>query len=121
MVQANLFPGSSISWYSVNDNLMHCKKHGNVDWVYFFEGGKQHIICPTCLRDLLGGEILEATPKEVKSSSNVVMCFQCQETTNLEECELCGELVCPSHRIEGICDDCNESIERACGRGHGCS
>jgi hypothetical protein len=86
-----------------------CRIHGRVEIVPYFgrATGPMEWACPECIAMHLNCTLAHAV--RLKKVAGTVLCCEfkdCTDTNNLENCEQCGDLVCPSHRIEGVCSAC---------------
>lgn len=93
--------------------LRDCKKHKQevevVPYYINLPSGTQdthrflvvYQACPLCLKQQFG----PATAKAAK----LVVCIECGSQHNLEDCEQCGDPVCPRHITVGLCKECLHS------------
>ena len=87
-----------------------CRKHGYIVLVPYHSNDLVFWACPDCAVERFGGKLCEAQSAS-HSNSVVETCYACKETTNLEDCKLCGATSCSKHRIEGTCEDCAKFAE----------
>lgn len=101
-----------------------CKEHAAVILVAYTNGNNITTwACPSCLDELyesMEKPIQDCKQRAMPANANVIGCrvaidatgkVLCEETENLEMCSMCGELSCPTHRVETVCDDCAEKVE----------
>lgn len=82
-----------------------CRTHGKVfELVKYFgrADGPAEWACPDCLEKHLG--------KPIREARDMLTCYKCGSLVTLEECAVCGKDTCASHRVEGTCDECWESV-----------
>lgn len=98
------------------EHLIICSEHGTVKPVpYYTIYNNNHVArdpvwtCLQCFEKWINnGPVLVAVDKE--------SCARCQSDKFVKACDICGLPVCSSHRVEGVCDECYESVGGAYGR-----
>ena len=104
---------SSFTANGVTTNHHTCKEHGPIHLIRYYGLANGPVVwtCPQCLEKHLECELAEAEQSEDE-------CFTCKSKDNLISCELCGDMCCPSHRIETCCEECTRGMDEYVGRGY---
>ena len=100
----------------LQEHLIFCSEHGTVKPVPYYTIYNNNYVardpvwtCLQCFEKWINnGPVLVAVDKE--------SCARCQSDKFVKACDICGLPVCSSHRVEGVCDECYESVGGAYGR-----